>query len=87
MSWRWVLYPSFDSDEWPPQASEEEIEKADRERAVLYDELLTYWTNWKGWTEWRTARKALMEAEVAVARQRGEEYAVLLDMGAALLKG
>jgi hypothetical protein len=87
MSWRWVLYPPFDSDEWP-QASREEIEQAEGRMHELRKHV------WKvradlalpgtstSLADWSQARRAELEAEAVVARLRGEEYAVRLDVAA-----
>lgn len=82
MSWRWVLYPPFDLEEWP-QGSKEEIGQAEgllhelreHERAVRDDLRFADKTSL---AEWSKARTAVLEAEAEVARLRGEEYALRL---------
>lgn len=77
MSWRWVLYPPFTSEDWPVRSDEEiraaitaledaKATETDRQRAV-------------GGPGWRAAHAAQLAAETELARVRGEEYAIELD--------
>jgi hypothetical protein len=85
MSWRWVLYPPFDSDEWP-QASREEIEQAEGRMHELREHAWAVRADLRlpgtSLDDWFKARRAELDAEAALARLRGEEYAVRLDIAA-----